>query len=492
MTDAAVSAWLTDWLPAQRWFPGRGRRPARVDVLDAVTLDTSVTWWLLEVTGIAGVNGVTDGTGGTGGSDRTAPARFSVPLRHRDGAATAAWDCALTDDDTVRRLIALSTHGGSWQGRHGHILGVPVADARPAVDGAVAAVTGEQSNSTVVLAQRSGLKVLRRVQAGPHPDLELPRALAGQRPACTPAVQGALSYIDANGADTTLGVLTDWHPHAQSGWDLVTAAWAAGDRTRLEWAAAGIGAALARLHRALAETFDPQPWTAAQLAAWAADLRREVTATLRLGADAGADIGAVLRAAEAGAFALVDDLQDRSRSGRLDTLGVRQRIHGDCHLGQTLADAAPSVDDAREPTGTGWLFIDFEGEPDRPLACRREAAAPARDVAGLLRSFDYAAAVAAGGDHAAAVAAGGRDAHGTQTRERLRRRLVGAYRTEAGQHLGPPSTPAGDADWARLLAASELEKACYELRYELAHRPDWAAIPAQGILRVSRTRGTQR
>lgn len=483
MTDAAVSAWLTDWLPAQRWFPGRGQRPARVEVLDAVTLDTSVTWWLLKVTG---------GTGGTDGTDRAAPALFSVPLRHRDEPAGAAWDCALADDDTVRRLIALSAHGGSWQGRHGQILGVPVTGARPAVDGAVAAVTGEQSNSTVVLAQRSGLKVLRRVQSGPHPDLELPWALAGHRPACTPALQGALSYIDGHGADTTLGVLTDWHPHARSGWDLVTAAWAAGDLTRLEWAAAGVGAALARLHRALAEAFDPLPWTAAQLAAWAADLRREVTATLRLGADAGADIAAALRAAEAGAFALVDDLQDRCRSGGLDTLGVRQRIHGDCHLGQTLADPALGADDTREPPGTGWLFIDFEGEPDRPLARRREAAAPARDVAGLLRSFDYAAAVAASGVHAAAVTAAGWGGHGAQMRERLRRRLVGAYRTAGGPHLGPPSTPAGDADWARLLAASELEKACYELRYELAHRPDWAAIPAQGILRVSRTRGTQR
>jgi maltose alpha-D-glucosyltransferase/alpha-amylase len=150
--------------------------------------------------------------------------------------------------------------------------------------------------------------------------------------------------------------------------------------------------------------------------------------------------------------------------------GERIRTHGDYHLGQVLF------------TGKDFVVIDFEGEPIRPLSERRLKRSPLRDVAGMLRSFDYAAA--AGLDRARAVALGAGEADALEGWARFWQRWVSVaflrgYLEAAGDAR---FLPRSQAERQALLDVYVLEKAVYELGYEMANRPDWAAIPARGIL----------
>ncbi len=135
------------------------------------------------------------------------------------------------------------------------------------------------------------------------------------------------------------------------------------------------------------------------------------------------------------------------------------RTHGDLHLGQTML------------SDRGWVVLDFEGEPARPLPERRQKRSPLRDVAGMLRSFSYAVA-------------GSRLLRGLEApegwEERARERFLAGYNEAVDSTLLPPGQQAIE----QLLAVFELEKAVYELRYELNNRPDWVAIPVAGILRL--------
>jgi maltokinase len=139
--------------------------------------------------------------------------------------------------------------------------------------------------------------------------------------------------------------------------------------------------------------------------------------------------------------------------------GKTIRTHGDFHLGQTLV------------TGDDWVILDFEGEPVRSLAERRRKRSPLRDVAGMLRSFTYAASSAELLRGATVPA---------DWEERARARFLATYLATVDPTLLPP----GDAAIERLLAVFELEKAVYELRYELDNRPDWVKIPVAGIERL--------
>jgi trehalose synthase-fused probable maltokinase len=153
----------------------------------------------------------------------------------------------------------------------------------------------------------------------------------------------------------------------------------------------------------------------------------------------------------------------RERLSLLTTVGSAGRIirhHGDYHLGQVLHSA-----------GRGWVILDFEGEPARTLVERRRKRSPLRDVAGMLRSFAYAASAS-------------RILHGTQApdgwEEEVRAAFLKGYLATVDPRLLPP----GQAAVERLIAVFELEKAVYELRYELDNRPDWASIPVAGIVRL--------
>jgi maltokinase len=212
-----------------------------------------------------------------------------------------------------------------------------------------------------------------------------------------------------------------------------------------------LGEATASLHSSLAQAFGTH---AGDAAAWADALSHEVERVSVPGVDAG-------------------DLLEHVRSlvGHAgDDVGAAVRVHGDFHLGQTMR------------TDSGWFLLDFEGEPARPLEERRRPASPLRDVAGMMRSFHYAADVA--------LAERGDDVD-TELRSlaaaweaRARTAFLDGYRGAIATTGPDPLVPAEPAAFAALLRAFELAKAVYEVGYEQAHRPEWIGIPLEAVQRL--------
>jgi maltokinase len=158
-----------------------------------------------------------------------------------------------------------------------------------------------------------------------------------------------------------------------------------------------------------------------------------------------------------------EEVRDRlSLLSHIGAAGKLIRHHGDLHLGQTLLAGG------RDPI---WIVLDFEGEPARPLLERRRKRSPLRDVAGMLRSFAYAASA-------------GEIQRGTPAPEGWEERTREAFLSGYFASVEPSLLPPGEANARTLLTVFELEKAVYELRYELNNRPDWVGIPVAGIARL--------
>jgi len=437
---------LAAWLPRQRWFAAKTRRLTSLTVADTIVLAGGVLA-IVEVT-------LDDGTRD----------RYAVPLGGNSYAAPIA--DALDDTVFCRSLLDLVARGDTVSGEHGEVRGVPTA-AFPAGLPPLPTrrVGGEQSNTSVAFGDRLIMKHFRRLADGPNPEEEMTRFLTERaRFPHTPRLAGHLEYRRA-GARATLAVVQELVTGARDGWEWMCAALeafyrearqaAALDPARVRALAAPTLAALERLgtvtgalHRALASdstdpAFAPEPITAADVAAWTADVARQLTA-------AGAALGSAPPVQEA-------DLERGLQSLR----GVDKiRHHGDLHLGQTLY---------REATGD-FVIIDFEGEPLRALAERRRKHTPLRDVAGVLRSIDYAAVAT----RPAELEAWAETWQGEGARV-----FTTAYRHAV---RGARFVPGGDDDFTRALAVLELEKAAYEVVYEANHRPAWVAIPRRGLI----------
>ena len=298
---------------------------------------------------------------------------------------------------------------------------------------------GEQSNSSVVFGERCILKAYRRLEAGENPELEMLRFLDARGFEHTPRLLGWYAYAGQRLA-ATLGILQEFVPGAHDGWQDALASLA--DPAQFLSRLRRLGEVTARMHAVLASARDdpafapepPGPWVEADALAWLAGAPEPIRA--RSG-----EVLARLRA-----------LHRLGRGGRV----IRQ--HGDYHLGQVLWARGE------------WLVLDFEGEPARPLDERRRKSTPLRDVAGMLRSFSYAAET--GRSRGTPVAPGWeRDA---------RSAFLGGYEAAIDESLLPAAGEPRDA----LLAACELEKALYELRYELDNRPEWVHVPLAGIERL--------
>jgi maltokinase len=301
----------------------------------------------------------------------------------------------------------------------------------------------EQSNTSVVLGERLILKLYRLLEPGENPDVELSAFLARAGFADTPALAGSVVY-EAGGTRASAAMLQAYLPGADDAWGAMRSALASDPERGVEMAER-IGDLTARLHRALASrpddaAFPARPATVEETAAWRASAERQATLAVDSVREAEHErlvaIAPAVRARFADAFG--------SATGDASV----SRIHGDYHLGQLLARL-----------DGGLAVIDFEGEPSRPLAERRAPTSPLRDVAGMLRSLDYAARTAEREDRLAA------DAWLTSARDAF----LGAY---------------GDID-AALLSAFELEKACYEIRYEAGMRPDWLWLPLAAVERLA-------
>jgi trehalose synthase-fused probable maltokinase len=319
-------------------------------------------------------------------------------------------------------------------------------------------MVGEQSNTSIRYGDALILKLFRRLQFGPNPDVEIGWFLTEHSTfRGTPAVAGSLDYTSPQGAIASLALLQVFEPNRGDAWtttlDRLRLVLEGADPTESVDSIGRLGVTTAEMHLALAAgdgDFAAEPISASDVVAWRAAIHEEVEAAAHALAARGitVDAQALLQRAD----------------GIRGLIGAEKaRHHGDYHLGQIL-----------EREDGSFVVIDFEGEPAKPLAVRREKRSPLRDVAGLLRSLDYARnAALRSGDVADAT--------------RLRR-AAGWYNTAREAFLGtydeavrrgrPSLRP---DDLAAPLAALELEKAAYEVLYELNNRPDWLPIPLAAL-----------
>jgi len=456
---------LARFLIRQRWFAAKTRGIEAARVLDWAVLDPEAPFvlLLLDVDGDRYYVPVTVASG--------APADAAIAGQD-DRAVVDAHD----DPRFAHRLLTAIAAGRSLPSAAGLVRFIPTPgwSFPPSLDGLSARrLTGEQSNTSVIVGRSLIVKSLRRPQAGINPDVEITRFLTTRtRFRQVPRLAGDVEYVDADGRVASLALVQEFIDNTGDGWRYVTAALDSGgaapdalpdplldDLRRLGEVTAGLHVALASVPED--PEFRPEPVTPADVQRWAADIAREL----------GGPGPARLLAALPGTAGDHASRVARAVAGLDPLIGttVRIRGHGDYHLGQVLKTAGD------------FVIIDFEGEPARPLAERRTKHAPLRDVAGMLRSLDYAAHAVAfrrtGADRAAAVA------RLLRWEARARRAFLDGYRAIAAAS-GAPLVPVSEAAFERACAAFELEKACYELSYELDNRPDWVAIPLAGITRI--------
>jgi maltokinase len=441
---------LRSWLPSQRWFGAKGTTLSGVRVVHEERLpgDADVRHTLVEV-------GTDDG-----------PDLYQLLLGYSDAdeleprLATGAigvvkgqhlYD-AVHDLETPRTLLRLMKQGRSLSRLRFVGSGDLDDTLAPRVMGA------EQSNTSVVFGEEYILKLFRRVQPGTNPDLEVTRALAD---AGSPHVAAPLGWLegDVAGQSTTLAMLQAFERSASEGWAMATASvrdlFAEGDLRADEvggdFAAESerLGGATAEVHALLAEVLPSRTAGAEECVETAQQLvdRFERARAVVDQLDEHAD----------GVRAVYEQIAKRTEPVRV------QRVHGDYHLGQVLR------------TKTGWVLLDFEGEPARPLSERTALMSPLRDVAGMLRSYDYAAR------HLLAerseVGAGERNLvyRAAEWAERNRNAFCDGYAAAVG---------ADPREEAVLLRAFELDKAVYETVYEARNRPSWLRVPLASIGRL--------
>ncbi|HEY0719455.1 MAG TPA: phosphotransferase [Streptosporangiaceae bacterium] len=441
---------LAPWLQEQRWFAGKGR-PLR-DL--AVVADTEV------VAGDPALRHLMILVSHGASADHyqlLVGLRRDLPgwLEHvRIGTlddGRHVYD-ALHDPELTRHLlraIAGQATIGSLTFHH-----EPAAQIDTELDSIV--LTAEQSNTSLVYGEESILKVFRRVFAGPNPDLEVTSALNRLG---SPHIAEPYGSIETTmeGVTTTLAILSKYLRTATDGWTLaatsvrdlyardlydsgtVSAADAGGD---FSGEAHRLGAATAEVHRNLAEAFGTDELSPDELHEMAEQMYRRLD----------------LAAAAVPDLARFVDMIGHAYSAlaKIHEPVPAQRVHGDYHLGQVMR------------TDSGWILLDFEGEPATPLAQRRARSSPLRDVAGMLRSFDYAARFQLLTNPDAA------QLHGV-AREWSRRNSTAfcAGYADAGG-LDPVANDV-------LLRALTLDKAVYEVMYEARHRPSWLQIPLESL-----------
>ncbi|MFB7572064.1 phosphotransferase [Streptomyces sp. NPDC056165] len=442
---ASLDPLLREWLPRQRWFAGKGRPVTGFSLVAATELlpgDRKLGLYHLLVRAhqpLPPVHGAVPHPGDCYqlliGVREALPPRLAPALIghvHEGPLAGRTVYDALYDPRPAEVILeALRTRariGGLRFERRDEIR----PDLIPRV------VTAEQSNSSVVYGDTFILKLLRRVVPGVNPDLELPLALAEEGCSRVPPPTAWMT-AELDGESYVLGVLQPFVQGASDGWELALRELAKGEDFSAE--ARALGRATAEVHTALARALPTVTLGHMQLEI----LVNGMTERLESAAQAVPALGPYVSGLRS-AFEALADLAAESHTW------TAQRIHGDLHLGQCL----------RSPSGQWWL-IDFEGEPAKPLAERRMAQPVVRDVAGMLRSFDYAAH-SAGGPPAPEWAEACRAAYCT------------GYAEVSGSD--PRTDPV-------LLRAYETDKAIYEVLYEARHRPDWLPVPMSAVHRLA-------
>jgi trehalose synthase-fused probable maltokinase len=470
---------LVEFLKTRRWFGEKGRGVRRATLRDA----TPIEWPGATRQFAVGRADVTTDAGRS---------TYQLFMPRAEGGEPRTDVDALDSPDFRRGLADAWMKGVSFEGDGVRWIIEPEGKVPLVVPpGAPIALSPtEQTNSSVILNREAILKLYRKLEPGVHPDVEVTRFLTVERQfVYVPVLIGTIRFEDQDGV-TIAGMLQEYVQGATDGWSFVLEQLRehfkadAGDATPLEKESEQLGGVTRALHENLASgdagsDFDLRPASAADIARW----ERSAGRTL---AEAIAAIGRALRenklpravvdearaiqAAGARAAARVAELAEAVAGDA----GGNTRTHGDLHLGQTLRSAAAQ-----------FLIIDFEGEPTRPLAERRARSSPLRDVAGMLRSFAYAAALGARPPDIGEKSAETREPMAesfAQWELSARVAFLRGYFSETEGRSG--LLPRDRANAERLIALFELEKSFYELQYELDHRPDWVWIPMRGITRL--------
>jgi maltose alpha-D-glucosyltransferase/alpha-amylase len=521
LTDAVLS-----YVSKQRWFAGKSRRVQDASIVDIVAIEQGrrpVGYLLLinleytegepEIYAVPVVvakksRSAEGDDHGPGNEDVIAVLDAVTGVSLCDGSADPQLGSALYD--LVRR-------SGTEAGEVGKLSGVPARALRGLTRGAsvppsIRAVGAEQSNTSVLVGERVLMKLIRKIEPGTHPEVEIGRQLSevARLPYVAPFA-GILEYERPRSRRMAVASLTGFVPNDGDAWSRAldelgrfydqaasegvdgppASAW---PRRPLVEGLAGtvaldivsfaaeslenaghLGVRTAQLHHALAvgrdDAFKPLPFTRLYQRSLYQSLRSDTRTTLRQLARRRSDLDPAT--AELAASVLDREATMIERYSRLtrETIEVnRIRIHGDMHLGQVLV------------AGTDVVFIDFEGEPARPLGERAIKRTAFRDVAGMLRSYDYAARVAleqaVGRGITTEDSSHTLEPWGRLWAEWVSRAYIDGYLTEAGGEEFVPKV-----DWALelLLEVSLLQKAVYELGYELANRPAWVHIPLRAL-----------
>lgn len=404
---------VSGWVARQRWFAGKSHAP-RFRILDSHPAPGATRYLLMDDAG-------------------TPPTLYQVPLA--PASEPPADPAVIVSADDAGRTLVDAPH------EHGFAVGLLAemgVDTSRVTGSRV--MTGEQSNTSIVVDEDGQpaiiVKLFRALHHGENPDVTVQRALSAVG---SPFVPRFLGSLDAEWPDVGRATLTargtvafaqEFLPGVRDGWSIAVEE--ARDGRGFGEAARDLGIAVAGVHAALAATLPTRPGRRSDATAAAAVWQRRLTI-------AAAEVPGVAERREA--------IEAVYRAAALSAWPRLQRVHGDLHLGQVLA----------VPDG-GWRIVDFEGEPLRPMDERSSPDLPLRDIAGMLRSFDYAGVVGGGPD-------------GTAWAGEARAAFLEAYAAEPG------SAPLDDI----LLRALVLDKAVYETVYEARNRPDWLAIPLAGI-----------
>ncbi|MCI0409216.1 MAG: putative maltokinase, partial [Acidobacteria bacterium] len=498
---------LPGFLAAQRWFAAKGERIARVELFKSVEWSQDKGSWLL-----ARVRVHLDGTKAQtyflplaiawekkGGEEHMRQAAACTLAKVRQRARVGILCDALADPAFCQALVEAMGQGVELPFGKGRFkFSATAAFVRLVGDTSLQEMRPPMvagSNTAVILGDQLFLKVYRHLQEGLSPEVELGHFLTEISPfAHVVPLAGALEYQDVEGNRFALGLLQGYVANQGDAWsytlDYLKRFLEAARLKPLEEMMAQaeelhavhllmmhtLGRRTGELQQALSRrtgdpAFDPEPISAEDLSYWSEQIRDEAVRTLdlvqryqeRLPASLGTEIERLLSLRRA----IENRISDLTP---LDLEAFKTRHHGDYHLGQVLL------------VENDFIIVDFEGEPARPLHERRAKHSPLRDVAGMLRSFDYAASVAV--QYCALERPEDRmllEPHARAWERLARAAFLAGYREGVE---GCPSYPANPDHSDRLIRLFMLEKALYELRYELDNRPDWIGVPLLGLLRL--------
>ena len=431
---------FADWLVHQRWYAGRNRTLTTAEPIEVTPLRDNLDHVLLTA---SYADGGTEVYQVFVGWDHEASDEFATVATIGSVENRTGYD-ALFDEDAASYLLELIATGAEF----GRVRFGPEPAAQLPTGATPRVVDAEQSNTSVVYDRDAILKVFRRILPGINPDLELNRVLGRAGCRHVAPLLGAIDGTDAAGELLSLGMLTGYADNAAEGWgmavtsarDLLAEADLRADEVGADLAAEShrLGAAVAVVHQMLAAELGSRPGPPP-----VAEMNERLSTAVQAVPE--------LAGAQAAAQSVF-----HAAAGELTTI---QRVHGDLHLGQVLR------------TPDQWILIDFEGEPGTPIPQRRRPDSPLRDVAGMLRSYEYAAFQLLVGEQA--------------DKQLIYRAREWIDRNETAFCDGYAEAAGADPRQPRaLLAAYELDKALYEVAYEARHRPSWLWIPLQAVARL--------